>query len=113
MQGAAAAAGQSEHQCRGLVKNAAATRVAGETASPEWGSAGRSAGRARVTQPRRPMNTVPRGASGQSEARRFVSDIKRGRERDSPGVKLKLNPVRYKEVTGGRFRLPIRNMPAL
>lgn len=29
--------------------------------------------------------------------------------RESPGVKLKLNPLRYKEVTGGRFRLPIRN----
>lgn len=24
-------------------------------------------------------------------------------------MKLKLNPVSYKEVTGGRFRLPIRN----
>lgn len=37
-----------------------------------------------------------------------MSGIKGGRERESPGVKLKLNPLRYKEVTGGRFRLPIR-----
>lgn len=55
------------------------------------------------------MSAAPRGSPGQSEARRFVSGIKGRRERESPGVKLKLNPLRYKEVTGGRFRLPIRN----
>ena len=38
-----------------------------------------------------------------------MSGIKGGRARGSPGVKLKLNPVSYKEVTGGRFRPPIRN----
>lgn len=38
-----------------------------------------------------------------------MSGIKGGRERGSQGVKLKLNAVSYKEVIGGRFRLPIRN----
>lgn len=38
-----------------------------------------------------------------------MSVRKGGREKGSPGVKLKLSPERYKEMTGGRFRLPIRN----
>lgn len=78
-------------------------------ASQEQGRAGGGAGRARVTQPGRPMSASPRGTPSQLETRKFVSGIKGGRERGSPGVKLKLNPVSYKEVTGGRFRLPIRN----
>lgn len=48
-------------------------------------------------------------APDQSEERRLVSGTQGGRETASPGVKLKLNPVMYQEVTGGRFRLPIRN----
>lgn len=55
------------------------------------------------------MSVMPRDAPGQWKARRFVSGIKGGRERRSPGVKLKLNPISHKEVTGGRFWLPIRD----
>lgn len=38
-----------------------------------------------------------------------MSGIGEGREKGNLGAKLKLNPVSYKEVTGGRFGLPIRN----
>lgn len=55
------------------------------------------------------MSTAPWGMSDQSEEGRLESVIGEGREKASLGAKLKLNPVSYKEVTGGRFRLPIRN----
>lgn len=48
-------------------------------------------------------------APSQWEAGSHVSGTEGRREKGSPGVKLKLNFVSYKVVTGGRFWFPIRN----
>lgn len=68
-----------------------------KAASRERGRAGERS----VTQLVWPMSAAPGGAPDQSEARRSVNAMKGGREKGSPGVKLKLKPERYKEVSGG------------
>lgn len=111
----AAPGGREQRRLRGSADTGARARherrshAGSREASREQRRAGGDVGRARVTQPGRPMSASPRGRPSQSEARKLVSGINGGRDRGSPGVKLKLNPVSYKEVTGGRFRLPIRN----
>ena len=95
---AAAAEGQRRLPCSGLVRSVTATRLArrlAESCGERRGVAG--AGKLGSCTRHSGLLANERRTPGRSEPIRneeVLSGIKRGRERGSPGVKLKLNPVK-------------------